>query len=361
MPPHQLIDQIDPAISQAYDDHMTTRRGRREPLYPPTVLARAADVADRDPLVYGPVLRQSLQEHIESFSSDYGVDVRPVLAASFLVNLLTEDNLPYYTHKNLGVAGSNETLQTWVREWTAEEDAHGVIMRDYALLSGLIGDAGVIDHATYHAGRSRQLRSGTEIDPPTSFDALAYLTLQEHLTKEAHNALGWLLDRRGRSVLRPIGGDEHNHFEFYFALSRAALAVDPDATLIGMRDVYRGFDMPGKLGIPGFTDLAATIGLSGIFDLGTIARSMQRIVTKLDVESVTTTTDAGRAAQDEVLELAGDAGVGRQESLMETLRSQVSTEPGADGLRTFLLGVTIDFERVDTGAGARIVGLQAVA
>ena len=360
------MEQINPTIEQAYHDHMKTRRGRREPLYPPTVLARAAGgdgvAAEpaRDPLVYGPILRDSLQAHIASFSNDFGVDVRPVLAASFLVNLLTEDNLPYYTHKNLGVARSNEVLQTWVREWTAEEDAHGVLMRDYALLSGLIGDAGVIDHATYHAGRAQQLRSGTEIDPPTNFDALAYLTLQEHLTKEAHNALGWLLDRRGRSVLRPIGGDEHNHFEFYLALSRAALAVDPDVTIIAMRDVYRSFDMPGKVGIPGFTDLATTIGLSGVFDLATIARSMQRIAVKLDIPDVRPTTDWGQRAQTELVELTDDSGVERRQRLMESLRAGVSTAPGDDGLRTFVLGATIDFQRVDTGAGSRIVGLQAI-
>jgi len=50
VPSDELIDQIDPAITLAYENHMTTRRGQREPLYPPTVLARAADVADRDPL-----------------------------------------------------------------------------------------------------------------------------------------------------------------------------------------------------------------------------------------------------------------------------------------------------------------------
>ena len=346
---------------------METLRGRREPLYPPTVLARASDSLDidgnliRDPLIYGPVLRAGFQEHLATFGERYGVDVGPVLAAAFLVNLLTEDNLPYYTHKNLGVAGENETLNAWVREWTAEEDSHGVLMRDYALLSGLIADHGVIAHATYHAGRSQQLRSGTEIDPSSTFHALAYLTLQELLTKEAHNRLGWLLDSVGRSVLRPISGDEQNHFEFYLALNHAALEVEPDATLRAMHDVYASFDMPGKVGIPDFGNLAAIVGLSGIFDLTTIARSMKDIADKLRLADAQPLTDAGRRAQAAMVELTTEEAVHQQQELMERLRAQAADAPGRSGLKDFILGATIDFRYVDTVAGPRIVSLQEVA
>jgi hypothetical protein len=359
-----LLAEIDDTIAGAYEAHMRTPQGRREPLYPPTVLARAAGTrtaggdADRDPLTYGPVLRAGLQDHLAGFGEEYGVDVRPVLAATFVVNLLTEDNLPHYTHKNMEVAGDSEALATWVDEWTAEEDAHGVLMRDYALLSGLIADGGAIDHATYFAGRTSQLRHGTEVDPPSTFHAFAYLTLQEYLTKEAHNSLSWLLDRCGRTVLRPVAGDEHNHYEFYLALSAASLAVDPDATLVGMRDVYSGFEMPGRAGIPGFADLAAVIGVSGMFDAATVADSMRLIADKLQVGSARPTTEAGRQAQSELVTLTGDRQVGRRHTLMERVRARVPVTPGEDGLRPFVLGVTIDYDRVETPAGPRIVGLR---
>jgi acyl-[acyl-carrier-protein] desaturase len=370
--PAPLLTLIEPAIESAYDSHMATPRGLREPIYPPTVLARAAEtqdangVTDRDPLSYGPVLRARFQEHVASFDERYGVDVRPVLAAAFLVNLLTEDNLPYYTHKNLDLAGASEALITWVHEWTAEEDAHGVLMRDYALLTGLIADGGIIEHATYAAGRTRQLRAGTEIDPPGLAHALAYLTLQELLTKEAHNALSWLLDASGRSVMRPISGDEHNHFGFYLALSAAALEADPDASLVAMDQVYAAFAMPGRAGIPDFDQLATTVGLAGIFDPAAVARSMRRIVERLDVGGAAPVSDAGRAAQASVLERTGERAVARKQALMERLRGRAaasgsgSAAPAPDGLRPFLLGVTIDFEYVQTVTGPRIVDLRAV-
>jgi hypothetical protein len=198
------------------------------------------------------------------------------------------------------------------------------------------------------------------VDPPSTAHAVAYLTLQEHLTKEAHNSLGWLLDRAGRAVLRPVAGDEQNHYEFYLRLSAAALAVDPDAALVGMRDVYTTFEMPGRLGIPGFGDLATVIGVSGVFDLATIAGSMRTIVGKLGIEHAEPATDAGRRAQSEVLALTSDRGVRRRHALMERVRAQVPTEPDSDGLRPFVLGMTIDHERVDTPAGPRIVGLRRV-
>ncbi len=361
-----LLSEIDDTIVAAHEAHMRTPHGRREPLYPPSVLARAARTttasgdADRDPLAYGPVLRQGLQDHLRDFGDEYGVDVRPVLAAAFLVNLLTEDNLPHYTHKSMVIAGGSDALVEWVQEWTAEEDAHGVLMRDYALLSGLIADGGVIDHATYLAGRTSQLRHGTEVDPPSSYHAFAYLTLQEHLTKEAHNGLSWLLDRAGRTALRPVAGDEQNHYEFYLALSGAALAIDPDAALIGIRDAYTSFEMPGRVGIPGFDDLALVIGVAGVFDLATIAGSMRTIATKLGIGDVAPITDAGRRAQAELLALTGERGVRRRRTVMERVRAQVPTAPGPDGLRPFVLGVTIEHDRVDTPAGPRIVGLRRV-
>lgn len=62
MPTTPLLSQLEPTIEAAYQSHMATPRGSREPIYPPSVLARAAGSRtdggepDRDPITHGPIL-----------------------------------------------------------------------------------------------------------------------------------------------------------------------------------------------------------------------------------------------------------------------------------------------------------------
>ncbi|MDQ1509387.1 MAG: acyl-[acyl-carrier-protein] desaturase, partial [Actinomycetota bacterium] len=47
------------------------------------------------------------------------VDLDPAVRSSLLVNLLTEDNLPYYTSTITGLYGNDGPWGVWVRRWTA--------------------------------------------------------------------------------------------------------------------------------------------------------------------------------------------------------------------------------------------------
>src|SRR5262245_39651353 len=51
--------------------------------------------------------------------------------SSLFVNLLTEDNLPYYFATIEGMFGGDEIWGTWARRWTAEEGRHSIVIRDY--------------------------------------------------------------------------------------------------------------------------------------------------------------------------------------------------------------------------------------
>ncbi len=50
---------------------------------------------------------------------------------SLEVNLLTEDNLPYYHLALWETFGSDGVWGEWVRRWTAEEGRHAIVLRDY--------------------------------------------------------------------------------------------------------------------------------------------------------------------------------------------------------------------------------------
>jgi acyl-[acyl-carrier-protein] desaturase len=58
-----------------------------------------------------------------------------VAQAAMITNLLTEDNLPSY-HREIAENFSQDgAWGTWVGRWTAEENRHGIVMRDYLVVT----------------------------------------------------------------------------------------------------------------------------------------------------------------------------------------------------------------------------------
>jgi len=361
----ELLQQIEPTIERAYQEHTEIGTGVdmriRDPIDPLELLGRASSTNDNDPHVHGPVLRESYTEFASDFAEMTNVDLRPTTAASYLVNTLTEDNLPYYTWLNMNLSTFSPALRDFARTWVAEEHPHGVSMRDLALHTTLIAPGGTIEPRVYHEGLVQQLKTGTEIAPPTIYNALAYLSLQEYLTQEAHTEVGWLVDPMSRIVLRTIAGDEVRHYNFYRKLSQAALEVEPDQTMVGMAEEYKRFQMPGRIGIPEFDINSLTIAVSGIFDLATIVRSQRHVADKLGIANVQATTDQGKKAQQFILKWTSDRRIEREVAKMESLRDMAmeNVEPGE--LLPFILGRTIEFTQQGAPGHERRIGLQAIA
>ena len=57
--------------------------------------------------------------------------LRPEVCDALVVNLLTEDNLPYYYSLFQPFFGQDHPLTAWSRLWTAEEGQHAIAMRAY--------------------------------------------------------------------------------------------------------------------------------------------------------------------------------------------------------------------------------------
>ena len=184
----------------------------------------------------------------------------PVRSA-LVVNLLTEDNLPYYFRTIEGGFSADGPWGEWVRRWTAEEGRHAIVIRDYLTVCRSV------DPVALERGRMAQVSRGQAPDPPTSVDTLAYVTLQELATRIAHRATGKLLDDpAGYRVMSRVAADENLHFLFYRDLVSAALQVDPSATMLAIERQVREFEMPGT-GIPDFAHHAHAIARAEIYDL----------------------------------------------------------------------------------------------
>jgi acyl-[acyl-carrier-protein] desaturase len=181
--------------------------------------------------------------------------------SALFVNLLTEDNLPYYFRTIEALFGADSIWGAWVRRWTAEEGRHSIVIRDYLTATRSI------DPVALERARMQQVSTGITPDPPTPADGLVYVALQELATRIAHRNTGKLLDDRlGYEVMARVASDENLHYLFYRDLVTAAMAVDPSTTIKAIDRQVRDFEMPG-VGIVGFADHANAIAKAGIYDL----------------------------------------------------------------------------------------------
>lgn len=190
-----------------------------------------------------------------------GAVIDDAVRSSLIVNLLTEDNLPYYFRTIETVLGADGAWGEWVRRWTAEEGRHSMAIYGYLMTTR------AVDPVALERDRMVQVSGGNVPTPPSVPDALVYLTLQELATRIAHRATGQMIgDPAGERVMSRVAADENLHHLFYRDLATAAFAVQPDEMMAAVERQVTGFEMPG-VGIPGFATHARRIAAAGIYDL----------------------------------------------------------------------------------------------
>ena len=190
-----------------------------------------------------------------------GAVIDDAVRSSLVVNLLTEDNLPYYFRTVERVLGADGAWGEWVRRWTAEEGRHSMAIYGYLMTTR------AVDPVSLERDRMAQVSGGHVPSPSSVHDALVYLSLQELATRIAHRATGVMIgDPAGERVMTRVAADENLHHLFYRDLATAAFAIEPDEMMAAVQRQVANFEMPG-VGIPGFAAHARRIAAAGIYDL----------------------------------------------------------------------------------------------
>jgi len=190
-----------------------------------------------------------------------GAVIDDAVRSSLVVNLLTEDNLPYYFRTVETVLGADGAWGEWVRRWTAEEGRHSMAIYGYLMTTR------AVDPVALERDRMVQVSGGNVPAPESVHDALVYLSLQELATRIAHRATGVMIgDPAGERVMSRVAADENLHHLFYRDLASAAFAIQPDEMMAAVQRQVTNFEMPGA-GIPGFAAHARRIASAGIYDL----------------------------------------------------------------------------------------------
>jgi acyl-[acyl-carrier-protein] desaturase len=187
---------------------------------------------------------------------------------AMFTNLLTEDNLPSY-HREIAMNfGMDGAWGNWINRWTAEENRHGIALRDYLVVTRSIDPVALeqtrIQQMTngFSPGQNSQGRLFAE----SLFDSVSYVTFQELATRVSHRNTGKACNEPvADQLLARVSADENLHMIFYRNVTEAGLAIAPDQALRSIHRVLRNFQMPGY-SIPEFRRNAVIIAVGGVYD-----------------------------------------------------------------------------------------------
>ena len=281
-PAAEMLAELDPVIETLLERHLATSK----PWFPHEHVPYGRG---RDPI--------SGEQWCEADADLAGARLTPEVRSALIVNLLTEDNLPYYFRTVEGLFGANGAWGTWVRRWTAEEGRHSMAIYGYLTATRAIDP--------HELERSRMAQVSGSITPSFTAiqDGFCYLALQELATRISHRATGRMIgDPAGYDVMMRVACDENLHQLFYRDLAAAAIEVDPDGMIQAIEHQVVNFAMPG-VGIPNFTEHARRIANAGIYDLAVHHDQILEpvVLRQWDVENVAGLGPDGEQARERLM------------------------------------------------------------
>ena len=193
-----------------------------------------------------------------------------VAQVAMLTNLLTEDNLPAY-HREIAMNFSMDgPWGFWVNRWTAEENRHGIALRDYLVVTRAIDPVELeqlrLEQVTrgFSPGQNQQIEADLFAD--SLFDSVIYVTFQELATRVSHRNTGKACEETiADQLLQRISGDENLHMIFYRDVTAAGFDIAPNQAMHSLHKVLTNFKMPGYT-IPDFRRKAVVIASGGVYD-----------------------------------------------------------------------------------------------
>jgi len=246
----QLLHELEPVVEQNINRHMRMRKDWNPHDYIPWSDGKnyyALGGQDWDPE------QSKLSE---------------VAQVSMLQNLLTEDNLPSY-HREIAMNFSMDgPWGYWVNRWTAEENRHGIALRDYLVVTRAIDPIELEELRVEQVTRGFSPGQGPqgEMFAESLFDSVIYVTFQELATRVSHRNTGKACNETvADQLLQRVSADENLHMIFYRDVSAAGLDFAPNQAMKSLHRVLRNFKMPGYT-VPEFRRKAVVIAVGGVYD-----------------------------------------------------------------------------------------------
>ncbi|MBI5662484.1 MAG: acyl-ACP desaturase [Ignavibacterium album] len=214
------------------------------------------------------------------------------------LNLLTEEGLPHFHRLIAHHLGSDSFWSKWNNMWTAEEDRHGNILRDYARDSRLFRFKEVEMMQFYY--QEAGFNPDWDKDP---YKVFVYTTLQERATQFSHKNTGKLVGEDEpllNGILSNIAADEAKHFTFYRNVFKEVLNLDPNRAMVSASEIMPAIDMPG-LSMPNFREMADVVRRVGIYGPRDYKNIVEEAIKFWEIELITGLNEAAKKAQEKIL------------------------------------------------------------
>lgn len=279
----EVLKELDPLVGSLMERHHKKRRL----WYPSELLPADEQINDED---------RRLLEELPANARALPDEARIALA----LNLLTEEGLPHFHRLVSTYLGSDSMFARWNRLWTAEEDRHGAVIRDYTR-AARIYNACELDKLQYcyiEAG----FNPDWEGDP---YRLLAYTSLQERATQWAHAKTGRLAGKYEpilRNLLGHIAGDESRHHAFYRDAFKGLLKLDPNRALSSLMRVMPSLQMPGHT-IPEYEAMASVVNRAGIYGPWQYKQIVEELLDSWKIGNLTGLNGVGHKAQEALMAL----------------------------------------------------------
>jgi acyl-[acyl-carrier-protein] desaturase len=270
----QLVPSLEPRLKELYEAHLER--------------ARNIDWAYTDFLPLEAY--RSSPELIPKLS--------PGILSAVELAVLTEVNLPWFTTILSAVfKGTWGVLTDFIHTWTAEEDAHSLLLEVYLLLGGN-GDP-----KARAALRKQVIRTGLTATLDNEVQALVYTSIQERATQVYYLDLAKAAEKEDPGlarVLRRLAKDESLHFSFYRDTVKLHLQADPN-WVYPIADIMLRFEMPGR-GSPGYQERADQATRDGIYGPEQFfSQVINVLINDWDIQNLHPTYAEARDAQQKVV------------------------------------------------------------
>lgn len=216
------------------------------------------------------------------------------------LNLITEEGLPHFHRLLAKYLGDESFWSKWNNMWTAEEDRHGGVLRDYARDSRLF-NFGRLEQMQY-AYLEKGFSPDWDKDP---YRVFVYTTLQERATQFSHRNTGNFIGDEEpliKGILGSIAADEAKHFNFYRNVFKSILDIDPNRALESALTIMPAIDMPG-ISMPNFREMADVIRREGIYGPRDYKKIVEEAIDFWKIELIEGLNEAGRKAQEKIIEI----------------------------------------------------------
>ena len=175
------------------------------------------------------------------------------------VSVLIADNLPSY-HRELGKYLRTGPWWRWVGRWTAEENRHEIVLRDYLMVTR------AVDPVALERARMEHMTAGFRRPALHLLDMLAVAAIEEAAAAVRHHNIAALQENpRVTAIAERIAADDELQAVFFGNLVAAALNLAPDQTARAIADQVAAFAVP-EVPLPDGRNSTEVLAEVGVYD-----------------------------------------------------------------------------------------------